>query len=166
MAALAPATDYPVSGHGPEWVMAFFVAALGVGAVMGWAWALQVWPWGRAVGPIAWWGLVVACGIGTAWAMRGAWLKPLGRLSWDPHALSASQRWRWVTPAWPTGLAARHVVCVVDVQHLMLLQLQAPAGLAVWCWVRRQSSPQDWLALRRAVFHQPLHEADAASPMM
>jgi hypothetical protein len=159
MAALAPGVSYPLAGHRPTlWGVTGFLVLWAVGFLL---W-LQAWGWDRLLAmPWPWWLMVLA------WIFTAAgwwlWWRRVGKqepseLVWEPTQRLVGGRmgaWLLFTPAWPTGLRAAHVAVILDFQALMLLQFQAPQGLQVWCWLWRGSEPRDWLALRRAVFHQP-----------
>lgn len=157
MAALAPSVSFPVAGPSPGILVVLCLLGLWLLAALIWA---QAWSWRWAALPPTWWLMVLALGLTSlAWAVF--WLRsPRSRsiLSWEPTERLPTGRlgvWRMTTPAWPTGLQAPQVVMVLDLPGLVLLQFQAPQGLRVWCWLRRGAAPQDWLAIRRAVIHQP-----------
>lgn len=158
MAALAPGVSYPLAGHRPTlWVVAGLLALWALALVL---W-LKAWAWRWADMPLGWWLMAVAWGV-TALGWRGWWLRARqgapSELVWEPAQRLGSGRagvWRLFTPAWPTGLRSGQVAVVLDLQLLMLVQFQAPQSLHVWCWLWQGSEPSSWLAMRRAVFHQP-----------
>ena len=160
MAALAPSVSFPLAGHRPTLcVVAGLLALWGV-ALLLW---LQAWGWRWTVMPWPWW-LMVGAGLVTAlvWALRWRSLRsmPQGVLVWEPsqrHIQGQLGVWRLLTPAWPTGLRASQVAVVLDLQRLVLVQFQAPQGLRLWCWLWQGSDPPYWLAIRRALLHQPTH---------
>jgi hypothetical protein len=158
MAALAPGVSYPLAGHRPTlWLVTGLLALW----VMGLAMWLQAWRWRWADMPLGWWlmaaaGAITAAGWWVWWRRVGA--QAPSELVWEPTQRLAGGRagvWRLFTPMWPTGLRSAQVAVVLDLQAWMLVQFQAPQGLRVWCWLWRGSEPSSWLALRRAVFHQP-----------
>ena len=158
MAALAPGVSYPLAGHRPTLGVVAGLLALWALAVVLW---LQAWAWRWADMSGFWW-LMAAAWVATAlgwwaWWIRARQAAP-SELVWEPTQHLGSGRqgvWRLFTPAWPTGLRSAQVAVVLDAQTLMLVQFQAPQGLRVWCWLWRGSEPDSWLALRRALFHQP-----------
>lgn len=158
MAALAPGVSYVLAGHRPTWGMVASLFALWVLALLLW---LQAWGWRWADLPWAWWAMVGAWVLTLLGWCRWWWRAKQSSpsvLAWEPTQRLSNGRlgvWRLFTPAWPTGLRAAQVVVVFDWQVLMWVQFQAPQGLRVWCWLWRGTAPSDWLALRRAVFHQP-----------
>lgn len=158
MASLAPGVSYPLAGHRPTLgVVAGLLALWALVIVLWW----QAWGWRGA--DLPWeWGLMLASWVLTAlgwwlWWQRVRTQAP-SELVWEPTQRMEAGRqggWRMFTPAWPTGLRAAQVAVVLDLQALLLVQFQAPQGLKVWCWLWIGSEPRRWLALRRAVFHQP-----------
>lgn len=158
MAALAPGVSYPLAGHRPTLgAVAGLLALWGLVMVLwlqawGWHWADMPWEWGLML--VVW--LLTAAGW-WVWWQRVRTHAP-SELVWEPTQRMETGRhgvWRLFTPAWPTGLRAAQVAVVFDWQVLLLVQFQAPQGLRVWCWLWRGTEPGLWLALRRAVFHQP-----------
>lgn len=164
MAALAPGVSYPLAGHRPTLgVVAGLLALWGLALVL---W-LQAWSWRWTDLSSSWWLMVVAWGItGLGWCVWGIRARHAApsELVWEPTQRMSNDRqgvWRLFTPAWPTGLRSAQVAPVIDLQVLMLVQFQAPQGLRVWCWLWRGTEPSLWLALRRAVFHQPSQQKPA-----
>jgi hypothetical protein len=158
MAALAPGVSYALAGHRPTWGVVAGLFALWGAALLLWA---QAWSWRWADLSAAWW-LMAGAWVISAMGWWGWWLRVRqvapSELVWEPTQRLSNGRqgvWRLFTPAWPTGLRAAQVAVVFDWQVIMLVQFQAPQGLRVWCWLWRGSEPGHWLALRRAVFHQP-----------
>jgi len=158
MAALAPGVSYALAGHRPTLGVVAGLFALWGAALVLWA---QAWSWRWADLSAALW-LMAGAWVISVMGWWGWWLRVRqvapSALVWEPTQRLSNGRqgvWRLFTPAWPTGLRAAQVAVVFDWQVLMLVQFQAPQGLRVWCWLWRGSEPGHWLALRRAVFHQP-----------
>ncbi|MCX7256611.1 MAG: hypothetical protein NTZ64_07705 [Polaromonas sp.] len=95
-------------------------------------------------------GLLLAAGAAVALSGVAAALHwkntPSGQLAWD------GQAWCWVSAADPAGLAAPDAAVVADLQRWLLLRLESQSGACLWLWAERQSAPERWLALRRAVY--------------
>jgi toxin CptA len=82
---------------------------------------------------------------------------PSGQLVWD------GQAWCWVSAADPAGVAAPDAAVVADLQRWLLLRLESQSGACLWLWAERQSAPERWLALRRAVY-SPHRFSSTAQP--
>ena len=89
--------------------------------------------------------LLVLAGCSVA-AVAGFGRSAQGLLRWD------GERWHWPDPA---GRAVADVVCVLDLQRLMLLRLDFDRRPCLWLWLQSPEMDGRWLAMRRAVVASP-----------
>ena len=81
---------------------------------------------------------------------------PIGQLAWDGDV------WRWESPGYQTGAGEHALSVIADFQQRLLLRLENQAGASLWLWVERNTLPERWMDLRRAVYSP--HKLRAASP--
>ena len=149
----APSVTYTV---GRSLLVALLLSSLRrMGALLGGWWWLGV----AAPGWRQWLAVLMLPLAGIA-AWRSLQGLGVGDLRWD------GQLWLWQGGA---AFAAEPVRLAVhlDLQRHLLLKLRPERGPALWCWARRQSQPERWGDLRRAVYSPARSEAvsdDAAVP--
>ena len=86
---------------------------------------------------------VVVAGV----AARTGWKNsPIGLLAWD------GQLWRWEGPGYQSGVVEQKLLVIFDFQNLLMIQLENPAKARLWLWAERNTAPERWLDLRRAVY--------------
>lgn len=141
----APSVQYPVGRCVFERrLQAVFVLAWVLVQVVwittpGWRWPPGAW-WVSFLGGLA--GLWF-------WRWRSAHV-PNGVLRWDAAA-QPEGLWTWESAAYRRGTPLALVEWAWDRQVVVLLRLRTAAGLSLWVWLDRQSDPQQWEALRRAL---------------
>lgn len=95
----------------------------------------------------------------TVWvAFRGVRRTPKGSLHWD------GERWHWAGENTTTVSA---LVCALDLQNLVLLQVRVAKGTTLWLWLQKGGHIARWLALRRALALAPYNftaEAEELPP--
>lgn len=163
----APSTRFPV---GRSALHGACLMLLGAGVLL----LCGLWWWGVLPGlPVAghWrpahtagWVAWPMAALWSLWAWRSWRCPPLGQLQWDAvsepplkgaalelAAPPAAGLWRWHSPAHRDGLVLLAVVCVWDLQRLVLLRLDQPDGPSRWVWLERRQSALAWAPLRRAL---------------
>ncbi len=147
-AVLAPAVRYPLAR--PRGLHKLLLLC--------WGLAIAVDGYWLAVAPAGdwrpWLGLLAAVVAG-ALAWRAGPMAQAGVLVWD------GALWWWERA--PASVAGR-VAVRLDVQSGLLLRFVADSGAACWFWLDRRSHPAHWLALRRAAYAAPAHDAASSSP--
>lgn len=96
---------------------------------------------------------------------------PTGHLAWDGDV------WHWESPGCQTGAGEHALSVIADFQQRLLLRLENQAGASLWLWVEKNTLPERWMDLRRAVYspHKsrgwlpahdlvPVEPADSAFP--
>ena len=92
-------------------------------------------------------------------AARSSWNRlPGGQLAWDGEV------WHWESLGYQTGAAEQKLSVIADFQHWMLLRLENQAGASLWLWLEKNSMPERWLDVRRAVFSPHKSSAGLARP--
>lgn len=118
--------------------LALLLPALVYPAVPGWLWG---------AGVVLWSGWSVCAGV--AW-----WHTPQGQLQWDAHAMPvagfSAGVWRWM-PDGGSVVELQSLDWTWDVQHQLLLRLNAPGHRLPWLWLERRQDPLRWDDLRRAL---------------
>ncbi|WP_394789483.1 hypothetical protein [Rhodoferax sp.] len=142
----APSVSYPVGRSRIQAGLQFALWLLGALAVT--VWCLQVGHlgWRQMLAVLA----VVVAGVAAWWGWRRM---GVGSLRWD------GQQWFWTESGEPGPV---RVSAHLDLQQHLLLCLHTEYGGRIWCWAERQSEPQRWSDLRRAVYSpaRPLTEPD------
>jgi toxin CptA len=67
---------------------------------------------------------------------------PVGKLRWD------GDQWHWSSAEVDV---VHSIVCVLDLQFLLLLRIHCGQGARHWLWLEAGTQPARWQALRRAV---------------
>jgi toxin CptA len=134
----APSVSYPLGRSrflGCLLLGAWLVAA---GVSLWWWRTAPPGDWRPWVGCLSW----LLAGL----AMAAGWHRsPVGALHWD------GELWFWESQACRDGSALAPPVVAIDLQTVMLLRLDNPAGAVWWLWAERATWPERWLDLRRAV---------------
>jgi hypothetical protein len=86
--------------------------------------------------------LVLLWGLCTAIAVMGLRKGATGHLRWD------GERWHWSDTQ---DHAVTRLVCVIDLQRLLLLRVDCEQGPSRWLWLQSPTMDAPWRALRRAV---------------
>ena len=128
-----PATAWKL---GPAGWQRVALAALGLLSVLLWVGfcLVQGWAPGSQIS------LAVLC-ICMAIATTGLRNAPQGSLRWD------GAQWHW---SGQQNCAVRRVVCALDLQRYVLLQIDCEHGPRLWLWLQSRSMDAPWMALRRA----------------
>ena len=140
----APSVTCPVgrSSLGGRLLLAVWAA----GAATWLLWLAQAgWSWRTAAGAAT----VLACGAaaGVAWRRQGA-----GLLHWDGRAWSLD------------GNGPGQLAVALDLQGLLLVRWDGPAGRR-WLWLERgRAQPHGWADVRRAVYSPAVPQAPGAEP--
>ena len=144
----APSVIYPV-GRCAFHARALLVLATIVAA------ALLGWRFGSAVDARLWLAMLLGAVLWLAWALRGWWRSPVGRLHWDAQATNLPSlvvgAWFWQGGAALEPQPVQRLEAALDLQRLMLLRLHAAQPVPRWVWVEQTSDPARWLDLRRAL---------------
>ncbi len=124
-----------------------------------WSLSQAVWWWYAAALPAAWWLSVVVASLLVAWQR---WRK---RQPVDALLRWTGADWMWFSQAYRRGTPLNKVFCALDFQRVMLLRVENAAGVRWWVWLEPPagSAPQEWAALRRAVYATRQLEGRAAS---
>jgi hypothetical protein len=117
------------------------LAALGVAGALVALFFCFSQPWGVYSILVA-----VACGLCTAGAALGLFHAANGQLRWD------GERWQWRDKQ---DHAVIELVCVLDLQRLLLVRIACEQGPSLWLWLHSPAMDGRWLALRRAVVGSP-----------
>lgn len=147
----APSVSYPVGRSALFLRLLVAAGALGMAtAALALAYGLGGW---ALFGGVMWvvWVIVVT----QVW--RG---QPQGRLAWTasmerpvaPTHRAVAGNWSWFSAAYVGGVVLQRVERVHDLQAWMLLRLHNPDGARTWVWVERDSDPDRWDDLRRALW--------------
>ncbi len=123
-------------------------ALLGITLLAGWV-TQVVWmvtSLGMGVPQISGVLLCLATGGFAAWHWRSG---HDGILNWN------GTHWNWNCQG-ATAVVTPEVI--LDFQQVVLLRLHAVQGYSLWVWPQKNTAPEHWLALRRALFC-PLREA-------
>jgi len=150
-----PAVRFPCGAPQAEY------AALALLA-LAWAAGLMLWlALAPGLPPPAWWASFAAGLLLLFWGLWRLRARVLGELLWEPAPPTARSRsaaargqWRWFSPSWRRGLELSELRCVLDLQGLLLLHWRSASGLSGWLWLERAQQPEQWRALRVAVFAQ------------
>ena len=135
----APAVVYPLgrSRFLGGLLLAFWLAGL-VLALLWWG-AMRQPDWRLLLAGVS----VLFSGL----AARAAWYNlPGGGLVWDGNA------WLRESPGYQTGASEHSLSVIADFQQHLLLRLENQAGASLWLWVEKNTMPERWLDLRRAVY--------------
>jgi toxin CptA len=140
----APSVSYPVGPGRSLRVVLFLLCGVSGGGLLYLGDQTGFAGWQPIVVSLSW---VLACGV----ALHFWRHLPRGRIHWDGRA------WYWELPA--SDLPGQLQVGI-DGQAVMLLRWQARpdhdgTDASAWMWVERAGGPDDWLALRRAVYSRP-----------
>jgi hypothetical protein len=147
----APSVTYPVGRSVLLLRLLVVVGMLGMSA-FGLAFVYGLGRW-TLVGGLAWVVWVVS-------ATRAWHRQPQGRLAWtvamerpvEPALRAVAGSWSWFSAAYVGGVVLQRVERVHDLQAWMLLRLYNPDGARTWIWVERESDPDRWDDLRRALW--------------
>lgn len=109
---------------------------------------LAVLFWFHSISQFDWrMGLAFSAVLGAGVAARTRWNHPpSGQLAWNGEA------WRWESPSYQTGSTEQELSVIADFQHTLLLQFENKTGASLWLWLERNTMPERWLDLRRAVY--------------
>jgi hypothetical protein len=83
--------------------------------------------------------VLLAAVLLAAMAQRNA---PIGQLRWD------GEQWYWIADQ---DFTVRTMVCLLDFQLTLLLQVTFDNRQRHWFWIETDSKPFQWNALRRAI---------------
>jgi toxin CptA len=145
----APSVSYPV-GHSRFAAMLHAgLGVLGVAAAAAFAFHSAAFGW-RQAAALA---VAAACAAMAAWSWHRS---AQGVLCWDGLA------WQWEEGAAVDG--GRPEIAL-DLQSQLLLRWHAESGAHRWFWLQKESGPDDWAALRRAVYSRATPPAPAAAPL-
>jgi toxin CptA len=143
----APSVTYPVGRSRIQGWLTLCLWLLGLATVLGWCSHVDAPNWRQY--------LALACVLGAgAVALQGWRRMPVGTLRWD------GQQWFWGAAGEPVGVT---VVCRLDLQRHMLLQLCPQLGRPMWCWAASAELPERWHGLRRAVYSPARPQADTSA---
>lgn len=131
----APPTGYPANQTQVALIPVSIVWALGLSVFVFWVGSNQVSATSAAVAG----GLVLAAGVV---ALRSVAATSPTLLQWDGKV------WTW-SPDGPGD--AGEMLCVLDLQRMLLLRLRAGDGRPCWFWVIRSGPGVPWDSFRRAV---------------
>jgi hypothetical protein len=87
-------------------------------------------------------GLLLLLPVVIGAAFKGLRRTPKGSLHWD------GERWHW---AGENAAPVTSLVCVLDLQDLMLLHVRVAQHSVLWLWMQKDAHAGRWLALRRAL---------------
>ena len=151
----APSVVYPVQRSLTlgSWLLA--VWGLGLCILALWTLSSTAWGWRASVAAVA--------AAGTALAALMSWrASRCGQLAWD------GQRWHWDSLTKLSSSEQSQLSVIVDVQFALLLSFEAISGTRCWLWVERESQPERWMDLRRAVYsaHRTAIPLEASSSSM
>ena len=106
-------------------------------AVLVWVGFLRMQGWGVSSAV-----LLATLLAGTLTAAIGRSGSAEGQLSWD------GEQWHWLTDR---DLLLQTMVCVLDLQVMMLLRVGVEGGKSHWFWLDSSDMNASWKALRRAI---------------
>jgi toxin CptA len=135
----APPVVYPLGRSRFQSSLLLGLWLAGLLLVSSWVYVVQKMDWRTVLSIFS----VFAAGVATYIGTKSA---SAGRLCWDGDV------WRWETLSYQAGTAEYNVSVVIDFQHKLLLRLQEQSQAKVWIWVERQTAPERWLDLRRALY--------------
>ena len=136
----APSVSFPVVRPLFAGLLAAGVWSGGVAVTLWWLYEADAPGW--RLGAAA-----LALAVSGAWALA-SWLhSPVGNLHWDGAGWSA-----------PSATQPGTVAVAMDLQQVLLVRWHGPQR-AQWFWLERQSCPQRWLDLRRAVYSRATSQA-------
>jgi hypothetical protein len=113
------------------------LAALTLLAVLVWVGFTEKQGWGLSSFIVL---VALFVGVGLVAIARHKALK--GQLRWD------GEQWYWTDAQ---DHAVRTMVCILDLQGVMLLQIACDHGKSHWIWLESGYKPTQWKALRRAI---------------
>lgn len=126
-------------------------SVLALAALVGWSYVgLQAGWLERSIALLLWTAATGAAGH--FW-----WNAPRGALAWD-----GAQWWLETAHAGPAVPAEASPQVLLDLQWGLLLLLKVRQNRSLWLWLERRQSPQQWSALRRAVYSRARADAHAA----
>jgi toxin CptA len=136
----APSVSYPVGRSRFMGWLALLLWLAGLSAMLAWVPAhLRPIPWPTGLVLLG----MAALGVWVAWVW---WRQPCGILRWD------GQHWLWQGQALSAGAVP---AVVLDLQHVVLLHWPS-ASAGPWLWLEGRQDPQQWRALRRAVYSRAI----------
>ncbi len=91
---------------------------------------------------------------GTLTAAIGRSGSPGGQLSWD------GEQWHWLTDR---DLPLQTMVCMLDLQVMMLLRVGVEGGKSHWFWLDSSDMSASWKAVRRAIVASTYNARQGAS---
>jgi hypothetical protein len=102
--------------------------------------------------------LLVALLVGCLLAAMARHNAHQGQLRWD------GEQWHWIGAQ---GVALRTMVCMVDLQVTLLLQVTSDQGKRHWFWLDSGDKPAQWRAMRRAIVASTSvsHDGISAEPI-
>jgi toxin CptA len=118
-------------------------------------------------------GMALAClqSGGAAWrqALLGLSVLGAGAAAWAGfRRASASGALNFDGRNWSItgfgGLEGARASVALDLQSLMLVRLDVPAGRRRWLWLDRRAQPETWLDLRRALHSRAVLSAEPFDP--
>ncbi len=112
-----------------------------------WGLSQALWWWHAGAMQPAGWLSFLAAGCLMCWQHRRQQQIAEGLLRWT------GAEWIWFSQAYRRGSPLKRVVCVLDFQRVLLLQVENAVGLRWWVWLEppADAAPGAWLAVRRAV---------------
>jgi hypothetical protein len=119
-----------------------------LGVAMGlWSVSQTLWWWHGGATQATWWCSLVAAGVLVFWQRWRQQQADQALLRWT------GADWVWFSPAYRRGTPLQRVVCRLDFQRVLLLQVESAVGLRWWVWLEApvDAAPGGWSAVRRAV---------------
>lgn len=139
---LPPAAVFAV---GPARWPRRFVAVTGLLGLSLCLWLALSQPWGTS-------SLILLTLPGLCLLVAGLGLhrSPQGQLRWD------GAHWHWIARGSDSeGQAISQMLCVMDLQRLMLVRVVCEPSVVRWLWLESPGMDARWLALRRALVAAP-----------